>query len=157
MERAPVVLAVACFVIANEVGIVELMYFGILLLAVLGASVASLYLTRRSDTVTRSLSPDVATVGRDSLVTVRVGVRTALPTAPGTWRDTVPEGSVGEGERGVPRARLGTARRRARRAALLRRHGRAARHPPDRPPAGAPRPTRSAWRAARRCSASARR
>src|SRR5690349_18156691 len=85
------VLAVACFVIANEVGIVELMYFGILLIAVLVASVASLYLTRRTDTVTRSLSPDVATVGRDSLVTVRVGVRTALPTAPGTWRDTVPK------------------------------------------------------------------
>jgi uncharacterized protein (DUF58 family) len=86
------VLAVACFVIANEVGIAELMYFGILLIAVLGASVASLYLTRRSETVTRSLSPDVATVGRDALVTVRVGVRTALPTAPGTWRDTVPKG-----------------------------------------------------------------
>jgi len=29
-----VALAVACFVIANEVGIVELMYFGILLVAV---------------------------------------------------------------------------------------------------------------------------
>jgi uncharacterized protein (DUF58 family) len=107
------VLAVACFVIANEVGIVELMYFGILLVAVLGASVASLYLTRRSDTVTRSLSPDVATVGRDSLVTVRVGVRTALPTAPGTWRDTVSRGlaakasgvfpALGSGLRGAER------------------------------------------------------
>ncbi|WP_314508362.1 DUF58 domain-containing protein [uncultured Microbacterium sp.] len=107
------VLAVACFVIANEVGIVELMYFGILLIAVLVASVASLYLTRRTDTVTRSLSPDVATVGRDSLVTVRVGVRTALPTAPGTWRDTVPKGlsaaangvfpALGSGLRGAER------------------------------------------------------
>jgi len=107
------VLAVACFVIANEVGIVELMYFGILLIAVLVASVASLYLTRRSETVTRSLSPDVATVGRDSLVTVRVGVRTALPTAPGTWRDTVHKGlsaaangvfpALGSGLRGAER------------------------------------------------------
>ncbi|GAA3214202.1 DUF58 domain-containing protein [Microbacterium terregens] len=86
------ILAVACFIIANEVGIVELMYFGILLIAVLAASVVSLYLTRRSETVSRSLSPDAATVGRDALVTVRVGVRTALPTAPGTWRDTVPKG-----------------------------------------------------------------
>ena len=107
------ILAVACFIIANEVGIVELMYFGILLLAVLAASVASLYLTRRSDTVTRSLSPDVATVGRDALVTVRVGVRTALPTAPGTWRDTVPKGLAAQGAGGLPRARLGTARRRS--------------------------------------------
>ena len=59
------VLAVACFVVASEIGIVELMYFGILLLAVLAASVASLYLARRSDAVDRSLSPDVATVGRE--------------------------------------------------------------------------------------------
>jgi len=86
------ILAVACFIIANEVGIVELMYFGILLIVALAVSVISLYLTRRSDTVSRSLSPDVATVGRDAMVTVRVGVRTALPTASGTWRDTVPKG-----------------------------------------------------------------
>lgn len=107
------VLAVACFVIANEAGIPELMYFGLMLLAALGASVASLYLTRRSETVTRSLSPDVATVGRDTLVTVRVGVRTALPTAPGTWRDTVSRGlsaraqgvfpALGSGLRGAER------------------------------------------------------
>lgn len=106
-------LAVACFVIANEVGISELMYFGILLLAVLAASAASLYLTRRSDTATRALSPDVATVGRQALVTVRVGVRTALPTAPGTWRDTLPKGlsaaahgvfpALGSGLRGAER------------------------------------------------------
>lgn len=86
------ILAAACFIVANEAGVVELMYFGLLLVAVLAASIVSLFLTRRSDTVTRSLSPDVATVGRESLVTVRVGVRTALPTAPGTWRDTVPRG-----------------------------------------------------------------
>jgi uncharacterized protein (DUF58 family) len=107
------VLAVACFVIANEVGIAELMYFGFLLLAVLAASIASLYLTRRSDTATRALTPDVATVGRDALVTVRVGVRTALPTPPGTWRDTVPKGltaaahgvfpALGSGLRGAER------------------------------------------------------
>ncbi len=107
------ILALACFIIANEVGIVELMYFGILLLAVLAASAASLYLTRRSDTITRSLSPDTATVGRDALVTVRVGVRTAVPTAPGTWRDTVPKGlatkaqgvfpAIGSGLRGAER------------------------------------------------------
>src|SRR5918994_2576972 len=84
------VLAIACFVAANEVGVTELLYFGILLLAVIGASVASLYLTRRSDVVTRSLAPDVATVGRDSRVTVRVGVRTAVPTPPGTWHDGLP-------------------------------------------------------------------
>ncbi len=104
------VLAVACFIIANEAGIPELMYFGILLIAALGTSIASLYLTRRSETVTRSLSPDVATVGRDALVTVRVGVRTALPTAPGTWRDTVPRGLVRPRAGGLPGARLRASR-----------------------------------------------
>ncbi len=85
-------LAIGCFVVANEVAIIELTYFGILLIAVLVASVASLYLTRRTERVDRSLFPDVVSVGRDARVTVRVGVRTALPTAPGIWRDTVPKG-----------------------------------------------------------------
>ena len=89
------ILAIVCFVVAGEIGVLDLMYFGILLLAVLGASIASLYLARRSDVVTRSLAPDVATVGRDTLVTVRVGVRTAVPTPPGTWRDTLPAGLSG--------------------------------------------------------------
>jgi uncharacterized protein (DUF58 family) len=107
------VLAVGCFVVANEVAIIELMYFGILLIAVLVASVASLYLTRRSERVDRSLAPDVVPVGRDAHVTVRVGVRTALPTAPGTWRDTIPKGltarakgvfpALGSGLRGAER------------------------------------------------------
>ncbi|KAA9107594.1 DUF58 domain-containing protein [Microbacterium rhizomatis] len=89
------VLAIACFVLANELGLVELLYFGILLLATLAASIVSLYVTRRTESVGRSLSPDVATVGRPSTVTVRVGVRTAVPTAAGLWRDAVPAGLTG--------------------------------------------------------------
>jgi uncharacterized protein (DUF58 family) len=84
------VLAVACFAVANQLGLVELVYFGILLLAVVAIAFASLYLVRRSEVVARSLSPDIAVVGQESTVTVRVSVRTALPTAPGTWRDTLP-------------------------------------------------------------------
>ncbi len=89
------ILAIVCFVVSSETAVVELMYFGILLLAVLAGSVASLYLASRSDVVSRSLAPDVATVGREALVTVRVGVRTAVPTPPGTWRDTLPPGLSG--------------------------------------------------------------
>lgn len=92
------ILALACFVTANEFGVSELMYFGILLIAVLVASVASLYLSRRSDVVTRSLAPDVASVGRESLVSVTVGVRTALPTPPGVWNDVLPKGLRGKAE-----------------------------------------------------------
>lgn len=90
------ILAITCFVMANEFGVTELMYFGILLVAVIVASVASLYLSRRSDVVTRSLAPDVATVGRESVVSVTVGVRTALPTPPGEWSDVLPKGLRGK-------------------------------------------------------------
>ena len=92
------ILAIVCFVVASEISVVELTYFGILLLAVVGGSIASLYLARRSDVVTRSLTPDIATVGRETLVTVRVGVRTAVPAPPGTWRDTLPSGLSGTAE-----------------------------------------------------------
>ncbi|KQZ83149.1 hypothetical protein ASD56_12540 [Microbacterium sp. Root166] len=92
------ILAVICFVLANEFGIAELVYFGLLLLAVLLAAIASLFLTRRSDVVARSLAPDVVTVGRESLVTVRVGVRTAVPTPPGTWHDALPKGLRGRSD-----------------------------------------------------------
>ncbi|MFG6475150.1 DUF58 domain-containing protein [Microbacterium sp. P06] len=108
------VLAALGFVVAHEAGLVELVYFSVLLLSVLVASVVSLWFTRRIDTVSRSLSPDVATVGRESVVTVRVGVRNALPMSPGAWDDTVSPGldgrargifpAVGSGLRGSARA-----------------------------------------------------
>jgi hypothetical protein len=92
------VLALICFIAAGEAGVAELMYFGILLLVTVAASVASLYIGRRSDAVTRALSPDVASVGRESHVSVRVGVRAALPTPPGTWHDTLPKGLRGKAD-----------------------------------------------------------
>lgn len=95
-------LAIACFFVSNETGLVELMYFGILLVVVVAASIASLYLGRHSDAVTRSLVPDVAAVGRDARVDVRVEVRSALPTAPGVWRDALPKGLRGTATGGFP-------------------------------------------------------
>lgn len=91
-------LAIACFVVAGEAGIVELQYFGILLLAALAAALVSLSLARRTDVVTRALDPDVANVGRESVVHVRVGLRTAVPTPPGTWHDTLPRGLRGRSD-----------------------------------------------------------
>jgi uncharacterized protein (DUF58 family) len=89
------ILAIACFVVANEVGIVELLYFGVLLVGILVACLISLHLVRRTDRITRSLSPDVGTVGRPSTVVARVGVRSPFPTAPGTWDDALPRGVTG--------------------------------------------------------------
>lgn len=95
-------LAITCFIVANEAGIVELMYFGVLLAAVVAASIASLYVGRHTDAVTRSLVPEVAAVGADARVAVRVEVRSALPTAPGVWRDTLPKGLRGTATGGFP-------------------------------------------------------
>jgi len=95
-------LGVACLVVANETALVELTYFGVLLIVVVVASFASLYFGRRSEVVTRSLVPDVVTVGREARVAVRVGVRTAVPTPPGTWTDTLPKGLRGRAEGAFP-------------------------------------------------------
>ncbi|WP_243074019.1 DUF58 domain-containing protein [Microbacterium sp. SS28] len=107
-------LGIACFIVANELGVVELMYFGMLLLGVLVAAWVSLHLVRRTDRVTRSLSPDVGTVGRTSTVVTRVGVRSPFPTAPGTWQDALPLGvggvargsfpAIGSGFRGAEKS-----------------------------------------------------
>ncbi|WP_194396065.1 DUF58 domain-containing protein [Microbacterium atlanticum] len=91
-----VVLAIVCFIVANEASLSELMYFGILLLAAVAASVGALYVGRRTESVTRSLSPEVVSVGLEARVAVRVGVRSAVPTAPGIWRDTLPPGLRGK-------------------------------------------------------------
>ena len=95
-------LAIVCFIVANEAGLVELMYFGMLLLAVVFASIASLYLGHHTDAVTRSLAPDVAAVGGEARVAVRVEVRSALPTAPGVWRDNLPKGLRGKATGAFP-------------------------------------------------------
>lgn len=85
-----VALAVVCLVFAGQLGVSELVYFGLLLLAVVAASLVSLYITRRADALERTLTGEVAAVARTSTVVVRVGVRTALPTPPGRWTDALP-------------------------------------------------------------------
>jgi uncharacterized protein (DUF58 family) len=95
-----VLLAVAAFVLAHEYAIVHLLYIGVLLLAVVGASMLALHLTRRSERVTHAFSPDVAAVGEDVRAHARVEVRSPLPTAQGTWADALPRGVVGDA-RGV--------------------------------------------------------
>lgn len=92
------ILAIACFVLAHELGLVELVYFGVLLCAVIAASITSLYLGRRTESLARSLTPEVASVGRRATVTVRIGVRTAVPSAPGAWHDTIPKGLSGKAQ-----------------------------------------------------------
>ena len=95
-------LALACFVLAGELGVVELLYFGVLLSAAIVVSVAVLYLTSHADGVTRSLHPDVSSVGRESVVSAHVTLRTSLPTSSAVWRDTLPAGLRGEAAGAFP-------------------------------------------------------
>lgn len=96
------VLAVAAFVIAQRAGIPELLYFSVLLAALLLAAGIALLVVRRTDDVTRSLTPEVAEVDRLVSVEVRVGLRTALPTAPGRWSDALPGGLRGRAQGAFP-------------------------------------------------------
>lgn len=90
------ILAVVAFVAAGELGLVELVYFGVLLVAVVVTSLVAIYIAQRTDSVARALHPDVVAVGREAEVTVRVGARSALPTATGRWHDALPQGLEGE-------------------------------------------------------------
>lgn len=96
------VLAVTSFVVAQRAGIPELLYFCVLLAALLVAATAALLLVRRTDDVSRALRPEIAEVDRLVAVEVRVGLRTALPTAPGRWVDTLPAGLRGHAEGDFP-------------------------------------------------------
>lgn len=95
-----IALAAAAFIGASELGLVELIYFGMLLVAAVAASLVALYLTQRTDSVERALQPDTVPVGGGADVTVQVGARSAMPTAAGTWQDSLPHGLAGDA-RGV--------------------------------------------------------
>lgn len=91
-------LTVAAFLIAERAGIPELLYFATLLAALLVAAAIALLLTRGAGTVTRVVSPDVPEVGGAATVTVRAGMRSALPSGPGRWSDTLPPALAGRAE-----------------------------------------------------------
>ncbi|BDV31392.1 DUF58 domain-containing protein [Microbacterium terricola] len=102
-----VVLAIGCLAAANEVGVEELLYFGVLLIAAVVAALISLYLARHSEQVVRTVRPEVAAVGDTARVSMQVTVRSSLPTAPGTWTDRLPQGLDGAARGEFPALRSG--------------------------------------------------
>ena len=95
------VLGIGCFILANEIGVVELMYFGMLLLGVLAAGWVSLRLVRRTEPRDPLALPGHRHGRRGSATVVaRVGVRSPFPTSPGTWEDDAAQGR----DRGSARA-----------------------------------------------------
>ena len=91
-----VALGLLCFVFAHEFDITELLYVSVLLLVVVAASTATLYLARRSEAVTRVFTPDVATVGQEVEVRARVQIRSPLPVGQGKWKDALGDGLAGD-------------------------------------------------------------
>lgn len=95
-------LALTCFIAAAQLGSVQLLAFGVFLVALVAVSLIALHITRRDVSLTRFSYPASVAVGEDTRVTVRVSVRTALPTTPGTWEDLVPEGLEGRSDGRFP-------------------------------------------------------
>lgn len=100
-------LGLMCFVLAPMFSIPALVFFGVLLVATVVLSFASLWLGHRADGVQRSFAPSVATVGGDVDVRVRVDSRSVLPTVVGTWQDRLPRGVEGEPSGVYPALRSG--------------------------------------------------
>lgn len=89
------VLAVAAFVLADRVGVPELVYVGVLLVIAVTVGWASLWTVHRYGAASRSFSPDVAAVGHESVVSVRATARAGLAGGVGRWRDLLPSGVEG--------------------------------------------------------------
>ncbi|MCK6080317.1 DUF58 domain-containing protein [Microbacterium sp. EYE_5] len=91
-----VLIAVLCLILAQALGVPALVFFGVLLLAAVGISLASLWVGHRDDGVRRSFAPSVVGVGGDVDVRARIESRTLLPTVVGLWEDRLPRGIEGE-------------------------------------------------------------
>ena len=104
------VLAVACIIAARQLGQVELVGFGVLLLALVAACGIAMLLDRRRGDVTRTIVPAVPTAGGEIAVTVHVAPTSALATASARWRDDLPEGMTGDAAGAFPAVASGLTR-----------------------------------------------
>ncbi|WOF24051.1 DUF58 domain-containing protein [Microbacterium betulae] len=90
------VLGAGLWTAAHVVGSSEALAFGVLMIALVAASLLSVYLRRRPGRLTRVVRPETVAIDEESAVVVRVSGRSALPTAGGSWSDDLPAGLSGE-------------------------------------------------------------
>lgn len=88
-------VAVVAFIVAAETGVVELMFFGVLLLALIAGSVASLWAGGVPAAGPRRLVPEVGTVGTPTRVSVTLTAPRRMSGRTARWRDTVPASLAG--------------------------------------------------------------
>lgn len=84
------VLAVVAFVVAGETGVVELMFFGVLMLALLTGSLVSLWTFGVPTARPRRLAPEVGTVGMPTRVSIVLTAPRRLLGHSSRWRDELP-------------------------------------------------------------------
>ncbi|WP_460772344.1 DUF58 domain-containing protein [Microbacterium sp. GXF7504] len=85
-----VVFALGCFIAAGRLGVVELQWFGVLLLALVAGCLVWVSAARRRGEVVRVVAPETPHVGDDVSVRLRVRVVSAAGSPAGTWRDETP-------------------------------------------------------------------
>ena len=112
-----VVLALVCFIVANQLGLVELVWFGVLLLALVAGSIFAVLATHSRADITRTAVPASPVAGTEIEVTVHVSVRGAAPALGGRWRDDLPAGVEGTASGTFPAVASGLSR--SDRAAVL--------------------------------------
>ena len=101
-------LSVVAFIVAHEAKVIELLYLSVLLAAIVAAGVATVYLVPRTERVSRTFSPDIAEAGREVEVTLRVQVRSPLPSAQGRWSERLPAPLTGDASGIFPQTASGT-------------------------------------------------
>lgn len=92
---AALLVAVLCVIAANLVAAPVLLYVAMLLFLLVVFSVFAVRIPRRTGDVTRRISTDLLTVGEESQVAVRFGLR-ALRIPHGIWRDALPPAVAGD-------------------------------------------------------------
>jgi uncharacterized protein (DUF58 family) len=105
-----VVLALACFLIADQLGLVELVWFGVLLLALVAGSLIAVLATRSRADVGRTILPAAPVTGTEIDVDVHVALRGASPALGGRWRDDLPLGVTGSAAGTFPAVASGLSR-----------------------------------------------
>ncbi|MBD3751127.1 MAG: DUF58 domain-containing protein, partial [Micrococcales bacterium] len=80
-------LSIASFVIAGETGVLELMFFGVLMAVLCAGSLASLWFRAAPTATPRRIVPDVATVGKPTTVTVTLRPPTRMMGRSGRWHE----------------------------------------------------------------------
>ena len=90
------ILAIASFVIAGETGVVELMFFGVLMVVVCAGSLASLWFRAAPTATPRRIVPDVSTVGKPTTVTVTLRPPSRMMGRSGRWHELADPVFIGE-------------------------------------------------------------